>query len=135
MIIRVITISGEICTGKSSITAALLEYLNGWKYASTGQRFRDFCETRSISIQKVSHISDDVHKEFDQMQRSVAETESNLILEGRLTGWLTCDLPHVFRVYCQAPFSVRVQRYMQREQDRLDVYHGFYLRGGCATIL
>ncbi|MGA2227883.1 MAG: cytidylate kinase family protein, partial [Syntrophobacteraceae bacterium] len=63
----------------------------------------------------VSDLSDDVHMEIDRRQRELAINESNLILEGRLAGWLTSDLRHVFRVLCYCPLHVRITRYMQRE--------------------
>lgn len=116
----VITISGEICTGKSTTTKNLLRYLPNWKYTSTGQRLREYCAAKGMSIQEVSYVSDEIHREFDRMQKVTAETESQLILEGRLTGWLTRDLPHVFRVYCYAPLDVRIERYMKRENTTED---------------
>lgn len=115
MTYSVITISGEIATGKSTITRSLLARLPGWKHVNTGDRFREFCSSKGISIQQVSFLPDEVHREFDLLQRFEAKTRSNFILEGRLAGWLTRDFPHVFRVFCYAPMEVRIQRYMERE--------------------
>jgi cytidylate kinase len=112
--IRAITISGEVGSGKSTISACLLNSLPNWKYINTGQRFRDFCAAKGMSIQQVSHIPDDIHREFDQAQTKMLEEESNIIVEGRLAGWLAFKIDDVFKVYCDAPLKVRAERYMQR---------------------
>ncbi|HVO43820.1 MAG TPA: cytidylate kinase family protein [Aggregatilineales bacterium] len=112
---RVITITGEVASGKSTIAKALLDLLPGWTQANTGGKFREICDSRGISIQEVSFLDDDIHREVDNWQRQIALTRSNLIIEGRLAGWLTRDLAHVLRVYCYAQPAVRIQRYIQRE--------------------
>lgn len=114
--IRVITITGEIATGKSTIASALLAKLPTWYQANTGKKFREICANRGVSIQEVSYLPDEIHREVDEWQQQQAETETNLIIEGRLAGWLTRDMPHVFRVYCYSSLDVRVERYVQREK-------------------
>jgi CMP/dCMP kinase len=115
MSIRVITLSGEISSGKSSISSALASCLRGWQVLNTGAMFRDFCSANGISIQNVSLLPDSVHKNFDALQRSKLETDHNLILEGRLAGWLAQGVPDVLKVFCFAPIEIRVERYMRRE--------------------
>ncbi len=116
MTIRVITLTGEVATGKSTIANALLAKLPGWEKANTGAKFREICQARGMSIQEVSFLPDDIHREVDTWQRDIARTGSNLIIEGRLAGWLTKDMPHVFRVFCTTDQDVRIARYIQREQ-------------------
>lgn len=113
--IRIITITGESATGKSTIAKALLDRLPGWTRANTGGKFREVCAEHGFSIQDVSTLPDEVHREIDSWQKSLAQNESHMIIEGRLAGWLTRDMPHVFRVYCETDLDVRVQRYMKRE--------------------
>ncbi len=116
MTIRVITLTGEAATGKSTIAKALLSKLPGWEQANTGAKFREICQARGMSIQEVSFLPDDIHREVDMWQRDIAETGSDLIIEGRLAGWPTKDMPHVFRVFCWTQLDVRIARYIQREQ-------------------
>lgn len=113
--ITVITISGEICTGKSTLTNTLLKHLPEWTRINTGKRFREICAKHGMTIQDVSLLPDEIHKEFDELQRSLALTETNIIIEGRLAGWLTQDIKHTFRVFCKAPIDIRAQRYILRE--------------------
>jgi predicted cytidylate kinase len=112
---RIITISGEVCSGKSSVAKALVGLLPGWQRINTGQAFRDHCAKLGLSIQEVAHLPDAVHEEFDRIQRRQLESGERLIVEGRLSGWLARDLPDVHRVYCVAPLETRIQRYMTRD--------------------
>lgn len=123
---RAITISGEAGSGKSSISTCLIDLLPNWKYVNTGQRFRDFCDSQGMSIQQVSYVSDEVHRNFDRTQKELLQTENNIIVEGRLAGWLAQEVKDVFRVYCYAPLDIRAERYMMRhsvsrEQAILDL--------------
>jgi cytidylate kinase len=79
-----------------------------------------------MSIQQVSYIPDEVHREFDKSQTELLQTEINIIIEGRLAGWLARNIKDVFRVYCYAPLDIRAERYMKRhsvarEQAILDI--------------
>jgi len=116
VIFRAITISGEVGSGKSSLAKALAALLPSWRGVNTGQRFREFCNSRGMSIQKVSLLPDEIHKEFDASQLELLRNEPNIIVEGRLAGWLTRELEYVFRVFCFAPFDIRVKRYMVRDE-------------------
>ncbi|GAC1388881.1 MAG: AAA family ATPase [Ktedonobacteraceae bacterium] len=114
-LIRAITISGEVASGKSSLASAAISLLPGWKRINTGQRFREFCEERGISIQQVSYLPEEVHKAFDTDQRDILETQSHIVLEARLAGWIARGLEDVFKVFCYAPLEVRAERYVERE--------------------
>jgi CMP/dCMP kinase len=112
---RAITLSGEVGSGKSSIARELGKMLPGWNLVNTGQRFRDFCESKGMSIQQVSQLSDKVHEEFDADQRDLLASENNIIVEGRLAGWLSRDIAGVFRIWCHAPVDIRAHRLAARE--------------------
>ncbi len=112
---RVITISGEVGSGKSTTVRELAKLLPDWRTVNTGQRFREFCASRQMSIQQVSTLPDEVHREFDDDQRNLIAHETQVIVEGRLAGWLARDMEDVFRVWCQAPLHERVLRVSIRE--------------------
>ncbi|HEX3050006.1 MAG TPA: cytidylate kinase family protein [Aggregatilineaceae bacterium] len=116
MTIEVITISGEIAMGKTTISQELVKKLPGWQHVSTGAKFREITAARGMPIQAVSSLPDEVHQAVDDWQRALAQTGSKLIIEGRLAGWLTRELAHVFRVYCYAPLDIRIARYVEREE-------------------
>jgi len=110
-----ITLSGEVGSGKSSIAREFGLLLPQWRLVNTGQRFRDFCASKGMSIQEVASLSDEVHQEFDQAQRDLLASGEKVIVEGRLAGWLSRDFNWVFRIWCDAPADVRARRLMARE--------------------
>jgi len=117
MVVRVITLSGEMCSGKSSVAKEIAGRLTGWQLVNTGQVFREICTRQGLTIQDVASLPDETHREVDEIQRNQVETGKHLVVEGRLAGWLARDLPDVYRVYCEAPLEVRIRRYMEREQS------------------
>lgn len=116
MSFRAITISGEVASGKSSVAGALLSLLPGWTRINTGQRFRDFCSSKNMSIQQVSELADEIHIEFDVYQKTLLRQEKNVIVEGRLAGWLAKDIVDVYKVFCNVDLETRVARYMERDK-------------------
>jgi CMP/dCMP kinase len=112
---RAVTLSGEVGSGKSSIARELGILLPEWRLVNTGQRFRDFCALKGMSIQQVAQLPDEVHQEFDMAQRDLLATETNIIIEGRLAGWLSRNFEDVFRIWCDAPIDVRANRLGARE--------------------
>jgi predicted cytidylate kinase len=117
---RVITVSGEVASGKSTVAEALIELLPGWKRINTGQRFRDFCASKGLSIQQVAQLPDEVHLEFDRSQMDLLQTETHAIIEGRLSGWLARGLEDVYKVFCYANLETRINRYMNRDNTSWD---------------
>jgi CMP/dCMP kinase len=109
------TLSGEVGSGKSSIAIELGKLLPDWRLVNTGQRFRDFCASKGMSIQEVANLPDEVHREFDLAQRELLAVGKNIIVEGRLAGWLSREFDWVFRIWCFAPEDVRARRLMTRE--------------------
>jgi len=116
MVVRVITLSGEMCSGKSSVAKEIVDRLPGWQLVNTGKVFREICARHGLTIQDVANLPDETHREVDEIQKRQIETGIHQIVEGRLAGWLARDLPDVYRVYCEAPLEVRIQRYMEREK-------------------
>jgi len=116
MLFRAITISGEIATGKSTLVDQLLLLLPTWTRVNTGQKLRDYCISKGITVQEVSFVPDSIHREFDAIARNILETEKNIIVEGRMSGWLARGLEDAFRIYCFAPIEIRAERYIMRDK-------------------
>ena len=113
--IRAITVSGEVASGKSTLVDCLLTLLSGWKRVNTGQRLRDHLISKGLTVQEVSFVPDEIHREFDDIARRTIELEHNVIVEGRMSGWLARDFSDVFRIYCFAPIEIRAKRYLRRD--------------------
>lgn len=115
MAYRAITISGEACTGKTTVAVELLKLLPGWEGIYTGKLLRKACADRGWSVQRVAELPDEVHRDIDRYQGEILRTATGKVVEGRLAGWLARDLPDVFRVFCWTEPEERIRRYRQRE--------------------
>jgi len=115
MTFRVITISGEVASGKSSLANALTDLLPEWRRVNTGQLVRDFFSARGQIVQAPNYLPDKVNRVFDAEQRKTIETGFHVIVEGHLAGWLAFRVEDVLKVYCYASLEIRVERYMARE--------------------
>jgi cytidylate kinase len=116
MKIRAIAISGEIASGKSAIAEKLAGTLNGWKLHTAGQIYRDYCKTHHIQFAEAhDRVPDEVNRMIDAQQGEIIQTHSNIIADGRLSGWLGRDLADVLRVFCYAEPEIRAQRLSKRD--------------------
>jgi len=112
---RIICISGDAASGKTTAAKRVAAQLPGWEIVSTGQRFRQYCQERGIDPQQISHLGDAVHLEADERMRSELGERQNLIAEARLVGYLARDMEDALRVFCDCPLEVRAERFLGRE--------------------
>jgi cytidylate kinase len=112
--VRVITISGEVAVGTTSIAEALRDLLE-WDLIIVGDWFRDYMLISGSDISQSALLPDDLHRKFDADQMRKINKSANLIVEGRLSGWLSRDFPEVFSVLCVTSPTIRVGRYIKRE--------------------
>jgi predicted cytidylate kinase len=112
---RVICISGDAASGKTTAAKRVLERLPRWRIVSTGARFREYCAQHGIDPQQISHLGDTLHRNADADMLSVLTSESRIIAEGRVVGYLAREIPDALRVFCTCPLEVRADRFRQRE--------------------
>ena len=124
---RIICISGDAASGKTTAARQVLARLPGWRIVSTGGRFREYCALHNIDPQEISHLGDSFHRAADEHMFQALATESNLIAEARLVGYLARELPDALRVFCDCPLEVRAARSIEREP-------GFSLEKALARI-
>lgn len=113
-----ITISGTPGSGKSTLAKRLAKVL---KYPSVnaGQIFRDAAKKCGMTLAEfAAHV--EAHPKLDRKLDAAlvarAKRYRNLVLEGRLTGWMTkrSKIP-AFRIWVTAREETRVNRIMERE--------------------
>ena len=114
-----ITISGQSGSGKNSTAERLARKLR-CRVVDAGTIFRDMGKKQGMDVIAFGQYVD-AHPEIDQaldeeMLRH-AQNSTNVILLGRLTGWMTMrrDIPAV-RVWLSATAETRAKRVVRREK-------------------
>ncbi|MCX9011510.1 MAG: AAA family ATPase [Candidatus Methanoperedens sp.] len=115
-----ITISGPPGSGKSTLSRMLSARL-GLPLISMGDIFRRCAEDRCMCLAEyglLARQNGNIDREIDEMQKKVAREKDNIILEGRLSGFLVdADL----KVWLKAPLEVRAERIAKRENKSVQI--------------
>jgi len=110
----IITISGPPGSGTSTLSKMLSARLN-MELISIGDIFRKMAEERCMSLEEfglLAKCNEDVDRKLDEEQKKIAGEKDNIILEGRLSGFL---VDAHLKVWLKAPVEVRAERIAQRE--------------------
>lgn len=114
---RIICISGDAASGKTTAARRVAALLPGWTVVSTGARFREYCSKNGIDPQQISHLGDTLHRAADVDMLQVLTHDHDVVAEGRLVGYLARDLSDALRVFCECPLDVRAARLREREPE------------------
>jgi len=114
-----ITISGKICTGKSSVFKLLLAQLK-WPTFSTGAYFREYAQTHSISLNNAEEQSETLTHQVDDKVKEMLGKPGNLLLDAWLGGILAHGKDDVLKVLLIADDLVRFKRFAKREKVSLE---------------
>jgi len=115
MTINKITISGKICTGKSTLLKSLQKELN-WPVFMTGQLFREYVKKNQLNLDQVEEQNDEVTKKIDYQVRDKIYSPGNLIVDGWMSGLMANDSPDVLKVLLICKDDIRYQRFAEREK-------------------
>lgn len=110
-----ITISGLICTGKTSLFWGLQEKLI-WPTFSASSFFRDYSRTHNLSLEKAEEQGEVLTKKVDLRIAEMLKISNNIIIEGWLAGIMADQLPDVLRVLLTCQDEVRIKRFAAREK-------------------
>jgi cytidylate kinase len=113
-----ITISGKICTGKSSVFKGLLARLH-WPTFASGAYFREVAKTNYLNLNTAAEQTDTLTHQVDTMVKQMLEKPGNLLLDAWLGGILAEDAQGVLRVLLTADDAVRFSRFAKREHVSL----------------
>ena len=117
-----VTISGPAGSGKSTVAAALAETL-GYDHVSGGDIFRELADERGLTpleLNRRAEEDDEIDRDLDRRLREIAATRDGMVLESRLAGWMAGEHAD-FRVWLDAPLSVRAERIADREDKSVEV--------------
>ncbi len=110
-----ITISGKICTGKSSVFRELQKKLS-WPTFSTGAYFREYTKKHGLSLNKAEEQTDTLTREVDGKVKDMLSKPGNLLLDSWLAGIMAEGRVDIFKVLLVTNDDVRFKRFAQRER-------------------
>jgi len=125
-----ITISGQICTGKSTLRNLLTKKLL-WQNFSTGELFRQYVKDHNLSLDQAEEQNNKLTKKIDGQVKKLLRTKKNLIVDSWLAGVTAKGIPGVLKVLLICKDDIRYKRYAKREkssyeQAKLKVNERFY---------
>lgn len=115
MNINKITISGKICTGKTTLLKNLEKKL-GWPIFMTGKLFRDYVDRNHLDLEQVEEQSNVLTKKIDYQVRDLLHQQGNLIVDGWMSGIMANNLADVLKVLLICDDNIRYQRFAEREK-------------------
>lgn len=106
---RIITLSGDIGGGKSSVALAL-QQLTGYEIIGTGAIQRAIAKQRGITTLELNHISQtdrSVDDEIDSYVINLGQTRDELIIDSRLAWHF---IPNAFKVFLNVDPLIGAER-------------------------
>jgi predicted cytidylate kinase len=114
-----ITISGKICTGKSSVFRELQKKLN-WPTFSTGTYFREYAKTHKLSLNNAEEQTDKITHQVDGMVKEMLHKPGSLLLDSWLAGIMAEGTTDVLKILLITDDSIRYKRFALREHVSLE---------------
>jgi len=112
-----VTVSGPPGSGTTTVAEALSSRFS-LDHVSSGDVFRSMADERGMSLAEFGRAAEEdpeIDKEIDARQREIARENDDLVLEGRLSGWMADEADA--RVWLDAPVEVRAERVADREEQ------------------
>jgi cytidylate kinase len=109
----IVTVSGEIGAGKSTVARLLARSL-GLRYLSAGEVFREEARRRGVSLEALGALAEQdpaIDRALDEMQVAAARA-GDVLVDSRLSGWL---IDGDLRIWLRAPLAVRAERVAARD--------------------
>jgi len=111
-----ITVSGLPGSGTTSLSR-YLEKQTGFSMISAGEVFRQLAKEHGMDLATFGHLAKEdpaYDRMIDARQKKIAEERDNIIIEGRLSGWMVenADL----KIWLYAPIGCRIKRIAFRDQ-------------------
>ncbi len=125
--IRIITVSGRIASGSTTLAKHLAEKLD-WKHIEGGdifwERVREKLDLDSKDTDKRPDKEDEI---FDAELKNILKNEKNIVLETKLAGFNAQGVPGIFKVLVECVdmqgndhIDIRIDRFINREDASIE---------------
>lgn len=117
-----LTVSGPPGSGKSTTAAGMAEAFD-LEHISGGDIFRELATERgytAVEFNKLAEDDDQIDRDLDRRLREIATERDDIVLESRLSGWLSGDHADI-RFWLSAPTEVRAARIADREGKSVEL--------------
>ncbi|KKQ01794.1 MAG: Cytidylate kinase [Candidatus Roizmanbacteria bacterium GW2011_GWA2_36_23] len=114
-----ITVSGKICTGKSTLRNLLYKKLN-WQTYSTGEIFREYVKNNRLNLEQADEQNEKLAKKIDNQVRILLKTKKYLIVDSWMAGIMAKNLPGILKVLLICKDEIRYKRFANREKVSYD---------------
>ena len=114
-----ITISGRICTGKSSLFRTLAQKLK-YPTFSSSQLFREHAQELGISLETAAEQEAALTKQIDDQITEFLQTHDQALVEGWMAGIKSQGIPGVLRIFLTCDDHERFARFAKREHCSIE---------------
>jgi cytidylate kinase len=111
-----ITVSGLPGSGTTSLSRYLAER-HGFTMISAGEVFRQLAKEHNMDLAEFGELAKkdaSYDKMIDARQKEIARERDDIIVEGRLSGWMVDEAD--LRIWLYAPIGCRINRIVFRDQ-------------------
>jgi len=118
---RSIVVSGDLGSGKSTVTTELARRLD-LRRVSVGDLYRQMAQSRGMSALQLNlhaELDDAVDGYVDQLQQEIAKSDEQLVVDGRLAWFFFTD---AFKVHLVTDPVVAAGRVLSRPSDEVEAY-------------
>lgn len=125
--IRIITVSGRIASGSTSLARSLALEL-GWKHIEGGEIFWEAIRRKmGLSPKETNLRPDEEDALFDEQLKKILREDSHIVLETKLAGYNAQGIPGIFKilVLCENQegedqTQIRIDRLVNREHVSME---------------
>jgi cytidylate kinase len=111
-----ITVSGLPGSGTTSLSRYLAEH-HGFDMISAGEVFRQIAKEHNLTLAEFGRLAEEdpsYDKMIDARQKEIAQTQNNIVVEGRLSGWMVPQAD--VKIWLHAPIGCRIKRIATRDE-------------------
>jgi cytidylate kinase len=125
--IRIITVSGRIASGSTTLAKHLARTL-GWKHMEGGEIFWEAVRSKlGLETKQTNMRPDEEDLLFEEKQKEILKNDQYIVLESKLAGFCAQSIKDVFKivVLCEDKDGVdqaqiRIDRLVNREELSID---------------